>query len=89
LFLPAAANYTRTMTGYQLPHGPKMDCQVTVVSNQPPSTDLYFATKVLLWMPYRLWQVRLECENGSPVDRSWYLQGREEGSRPRQVKEFQ
>ena len=65
LFLPAAANYTRTMARYQLPHGPKMDCQVTVVSNQPPSPDLYFATKVPLWMPYRLWQVRLECENSA------------------------
>ena len=33
----------------------------SLIPNQPSSVSRYFSQKLLLWMPRKMWQVRLHC----------------------------
>ena len=42
--------------------------QPTVIYNQPPSPDYFFGHRLLCWMPYRLWKIRVFCPERTCLD---------------------
>ena len=39
--------------------------QPRLLYNQPPTPDRFFSHPLLLWMPYKLWKVKIICPNPS------------------------
>lgn len=37
--------------------------QPSPIYHQPPSADRFFAHSLLVWMPYKLWKVKVVCPN--------------------------
>ena len=60
LFRPSKDGKPELIKKLQLWYSPP---QPMLLCSRPPNPDRYFSQPLLLWMPYKLWQVQLFCVN--------------------------